>query len=101
MTQKGNEGHGMTDDNITLGEVGRAVRRLESAVSHLSDQMTVALGPIGELRVHVDNAKQDINELAAAVRENKTRTETIEIRAAGVAGGITAIAFLLKFLLGK
>lgn len=89
------------DDQMTLGEVGRAVRRLETAVQALSSQMTVALGPVGELRVHVENAKTDINEQWGVVRALEKRVNAIELRAAGVAGGVCAVAFLVKFLLGK
>lgn len=89
------------DDAMTLGEVGRAVKRLEAAVEALSSKMTVTLGPIAELRVHVENAKQDIDELAAGMRLNAERIDRIELRAAAVAGGVTALGLFLKFLLGK
>ncbi len=84
----------------------------ENAIQALSSQMTIALGPVGELRVHVENAKQDINELWAALRTetelrisedkgNASRIGSIELRAAGVAGGVTVLIMLGKFLLGK
>lgn len=92
---------GDTHDDVTLGEVDRSVKRLETAVAALSGQMAVALGPLAELRVHVDNAREDIDELANAQRACDSRVDKIELKAAGVAGGVTAIAFLVKFLVGK
>lgn len=89
------------DDQMTLGEVGRAIKRLEGAVQALSTQMTVALGPVGELRVHVENCKKDIDELATTGRTLSGRVDVIELRAAGVAGAVSALILLGKFLLGK
>jgi len=110
---------GMPDSDVTLGEVNRAVKRLEAAIQNLSGQMTVALGPIGELRVHVEDALADINEQWSFVRTlearvNKieplqervskvdaleTRISKIELRAAAVGGGASAIILLVKCLL--
>lgn len=90
---------GDTHDDVTLGEVDRSVKRLEAAVAALSGQMAVALGPIAEVRVRLENAREDINEIASAQRACTSRMEKIELRAAGVAGGVSALAFLAKFLL--
>lgn len=100
------------NDDLAPGEIRRAFERLEKQLGSmqedvskryhsLADKMTVALGPIGELKVHVDNCRADINELGQAIRETKARTDKIELRAAAVAGGITTVALVIKFLLGK
>lgn len=92
----------MTDqDDITLGEVGRAVKRLEAAVATLSGQMTIALGPVSVHSVQIENIRTDVDELANAMRTNSARIDKIELRAAAVAGAVTVIGFLIKFLLSK
>ena len=103
----------MTDhDELGSGEIRRGFDRLEKQIEamqqdvsrryhSLSDKMTTALGPIGELRVHLENAQKDVDRIATTQRGLVNRVGQIEIRAAAVAGGVTAAVFLVKFLIGK
>lgn len=78
----------MTDNDVTLGEIARAVRRIEGNLRELRE----AVAPIGALGVRMSNIEEDVVHLSAKV-------DSIETRSAAIAGGISVIAFLAKYIL--
>lgn len=92
----------MTDEEtMAPGEIRRGFARIEKQLDSMQLTMNTMLGPVGELRVKYENTVKDVDELAGKVRTVEKALTSIEIRSAGVAGGATAIVFLLKFLFGK
>ncbi len=102
----------------TIGEVSRTLRRLEISMDRhqqdtqrrfgdLANSMQVALSPISEFRVHIDNARKDIDLLWSDYRKAesdhvtqidalKERQRLMELRAAAVSGGVAVIMFIIK-----
>lgn len=76
----------MTDDEITPGEIRRALRRLEDGQARLE----TAIAPLGVLAVRVDGHEKAITALEADVK-------AITVKSATVAGGISVIGFLAQF----
>lgn len=74
-------------DDLTLGEIGRSVTRIESAVRDLTNQVQAGIGPVSELRVRVTNVEDDIDALGKKVEDMKTRSDRL-------IGGIGLLAFL-------
>lgn len=105
----------MTDhdnDQFGPGEIRRGFERIEKQLDamqkdvsgryhELANKMNAALGPVSELLYRAEQSKEDLDELAVKVRVNEGRIMKIEARAAAIAGGITAVIFLVKFLMGK
>lgn len=83
---------------ITLGEVGRRLASLETAVHALSGQMQVALGPLGEMRVRLDIQERDLNGLGEKITDMEERIEAVQRRADLQAGGIAVAAFIATLI---
>lgn len=100
------------DDDMGLGEMRRGFERLEkqleamqkdvSARYHaLSDKMTSALGPVSEVRFRCDQQEKDLGEIATKLRIVEKAQSLMELRAATIGGGVAAIVFIIKFIVGR
>jgi hypothetical protein len=99
-------------DEYGPGEIRRGFDRIEKQLdamqrdvttryNDLADRVTSALGPVSELRYRAEMQEKDIEEIAEKVRGVEKAHNVMEVRAAGIAGGATAIVFFVKFLLGR
>lgn len=99
-------------DDLAPGEIRRGFERIEKQLDtmqkdvstryhDLANKMTTALGPISELRYRADVQEKDLNDVGSKLREVEKSQNSMEVRAAAIAGGATAIVFFVKFLLGK
>ena len=90
----------MTDEQITLGETYRLVERIDRRVAELSQEVrdrhhalsnTVneQIGPLSVLKVRVDEAKNEIDDLRGEMKDVKKD-------AAFLSGGISLAAFILS-----
>lgn len=87
----------MTDtmaDDLTIGEIGRSVSRIEATVTHLAGQMQTAIAPVSELKVRVDRCEEDINGLGVKIDDVNTKIDAVKTRADRAAGGIAILAFV-------
>jgi phage host-nuclease inhibitor protein Gam len=103
---------GNENDDLGPGEIRRGFTRLEAQLdkmaedvsrryNDLANKMTSAIGPISEVRYRCDEHRKDIDELADKLRTVEKAQNLMELRAAGIGGGVAAVAFIVKFLLGK
>jgi sensor histidine kinase regulating citrate/malate metabolism len=93
----------MDTHNITIGEVARRLddvkgmlMDLQDRTHELSNQMNVALGPVSELRVHVQMAQKDIDNVSRKCDSTNDRMRMVEIRAASLAGGISVLIWVIS-----
>lgn len=84
----------MTDQDITLGEIGRSVDRIEAMVNSLSlnVQATTAL-------VTAHNVKIDVE--ARRVDDLDKKVESLATRSAYISGGIATIVAALNYFFGR
>lgn len=91
----------MMDEEMGQGEIMRGFARLERQLETVQTTLNNVVGPVGVLRITVENTSKDVDKLGEKVRVVEKALNTIELRAAAVTGGIMAIIFIVKFLLGK
>jgi hypothetical protein len=83
----------MADEpSMTMGELGRAVARIEEQVTALNETVTEAFGP---LSVHAVLHQQHLE----ALRQLNGRVEVIQLRAAFIAGAVAAAGALIEWAL--
>ncbi len=63
--------------------------------------MTYALGPVSELRFRADASQKDMDEVCSKVRQLEKDQVLAKVQAATVAGAVSAIIFIVKFLIWK
>lgn len=88
-------------DELGPGEIRRGFARLEQQVNDLANKMTAAIGPMSEVKFRCEEHRKDIDQLADKLRVLEKAQNLMELRAAGIGGGVAAIAFIVKFLIGK
>ncbi len=99
-------------DDLGPGEIRRGFARLETQLdkmaedvsrryNDLANKMNSALGPVSELRYRAETQQNDIDEVCEKLRAVEHKQTLMEVRAAAIGGGATAIVFFVKFLLGK
>jgi hypothetical protein len=91
----------LIDEDMGQGEIRRGFARLEKQLDTVQLTLNTVMGPVGELRVIVNNVVKDVDELGEKVRMTDTKVSLIEIRNAAITGGVMSIFFLIKFLLSK
>ncbi len=90
----------MTDtmsDDLTIGEIGRSVARIEATVTNLSGQMQTAIAPVTELKVRVERCESDINGLGVKIENVNAKADAIKTRADRASGAAALLAFLSGF----
>lgn len=102
----------MTDqDEISLGEIARAVKRLEAAFAthqtesrsrfhELANTMNAALAPIGVHTVQIESQQKAIGRLDDDLSTLTEKVDSVATRAATIAGGIGVAAFIAQFVPG-
>lgn len=99
-------------DELGPGEIRRGFERLEKQLGlmqedvsrryyDLGNKINSALGPVSELRYRADTQQKDIDEVCEKLRAVEQKQNMMEVRAAAIGGGATAIVFFVKFLFGK
>lgn len=89
----------VSDQNeLTIGEIGRSVARIELSVTNLANQVQTALAPVSELKVKVERCQADINGLGAKLTDVDEKVEAVKARADRAAGGAAMLAFLSGFV---
>jgi hypothetical protein len=94
------------------GEIRRGFDRIERQLDamqkdvsrryeDLATKINAAIGPLSELRIRFEQQDRDLGKLAAKVRAVEKAQNRMDLKAAAVAGGATAIVFFVKFLLDK
>lgn len=78
-------------EGVTLGEMARAVTRIETAVNLLSGQMQTALGPISILVERVSRLERDLNEMGE-------KLDAVRVRSDRISGAVALAAFALSFV---
>lgn len=85
-------------DDLTIGEIGRSVARIEATVTHLSNSMQTAIAPVTELKVRVDRCHEDINGLGAKIEVVNVKVDAVKARADRAAGAAALLAVLSSFV---
>lgn len=80
-------------DELTLGEVARSVKRIESAVDGLSRQMQTALGPVSVHTAQIDAIESDMKEMRGEVRDVTATANKV----AGVGAVLAVLAGLIPW----
>lgn len=80
-------------DDITLGEIARAVERIEKQLGSLTGEVREAVLANATLGTRMLTAETDIVRLTADVH-------TISTRSAAISGGIGVLAFIANWLRG-
>lgn len=82
-----------TGEDITLGEIGRSVDRIEATVNNLALQVqaVVALTTAHGIKLDVESKRNDDLEV---------KVDTLATRSAYISGGVAAIVAGVNFLLG-
>ena len=83
----------MSDSELTPGEIGRSLLRIESALVKLANDLQVAIAPVTALEVRMDITDESVNKLG-------TKVEAVQARAAFISGGIAGIGAVVNFLFG-
>lgn len=85
---------GPEQGELTLGEIGRSVSRIELAMAHLSNQMQMSIAPVSELKVRVERCEADINGIGSKMTAISDKVDAVKTRADRAAGGVAVLAFL-------
>jgi peptidoglycan hydrolase CwlO-like protein len=89
----------MTEPNdLTLGEIGRSVARIEATITSLSNQVQTALAPIAEVKVKVERCEVDINALGAKITALDEKVDTVKSRNDVVSGASASLAIVGAWL---
>lgn len=110
----------MTDqDEVSLGEIARAVKRLETAFAQhqkesrsrfheLANTMNAALAPIGVHTVQIESQQKaigrlddDVKAVDGKVAAVDSRLTNVRVQSAWISGGLSAGAAVLEFLFGR
>lgn len=84
----------MADQDITLGEIGRSIDRIETAVKNLAVQMqTVALLTSAH-DIKLVTEKERVDDL-------EKKVDSLSTRAAYISGGVAGIAGLINWFIGR
>lgn len=101
------------NDDITTGELSRQLRDISSdfstyrkeqgdAILRLTNLVQSALGPVSEVKVRIDRAERDINELGqktdSRFEDVNDKIDTVTTRAAQASGGIGVLTFVGSML---
>lgn len=80
--------------DITLGEIGRSVDRIEATVNNLALQVQAVVGLTTAHSVKLDVETRRSDEL-------EKKVESLAARSAYISGGIAALATVANYLFGK
>lgn len=85
---------GPDQQDITLGEIGRSVDRIEATVNNLALQVqaVVTLTTAHSVKLDVETRRSD---------DLEKKVDALSARSAYISGGIAAIATLANYLFGK
>lgn len=83
---------------MTPGEMGRSLARIESNIANLSNQMLGAIAPVAELKVKVESCREDINGLGSKLTILNDKVDAVKARADKASGAAALLAFLSGFL---
>jgi chromosome segregation ATPase len=104
----------MTDEQLTLGEISRTLKRMESdfaesnarhhaqiqatnaSLSQLTTKMDEYIGPVAVLKKQAADAEQDIKDIRLEVKAIDTRVGDSAKNAAFLSGGISMLGFLFN-----
>lgn len=89
-------------EDLTLGEIGRSVTRIETAVRELANQVQSGISPVTELKVRMEIAEADINKLGAKVKNDidqlDVKVDDIKTRSDRMIGAIGLLTFLASLI---
>lgn len=83
---------------LTIGEIGRSVARIELSVTNLANQVQTALAPVSELKVKVERCEADINGIGTKLTDLDEKFDALKSRADRASGGAALLAFASGFL---
>lgn len=83
---------------MTPGEMGRSLARIETNIASLSNQMLGAIAPVSEMKVKVERCQDDINGLGTKLTILNEKVDAVKTRADRASGGVALLAFLSGFL---
>jgi hypothetical protein len=84
--------------DLTIGEIGRSVSRIESALTHLSGQVQMSIAPVSELKVRVERAETDINGIGTKLVTLDDKIDAVKTRVNIASGGLSVLAFLSSMI---
>lgn len=80
----------MTDqEHVTLGEIARAVSRIEDRQKDIAEKVEEMISPLAVLRAEMNDLKPTVEKLG-------TKVDQLWWHAAMVAGGVSVAAFLIN-----
>jgi hypothetical protein len=112
MTESVSGNTGMTDqDEISLGEIARAVKRLEvefakhrdesrSRFHELANTMNATLAPVSIHTIQIESQQKAIGRLDDDLSALTEKVDAVVTRSATIAGGIGVAAFVAQFIPG-
>lgn len=84
----------MTDTDITLGEIGRSVDRIEATVNNLALIVQATSSLTATHSVKLETAEKRTDEV-------EKKLDSLATRSAYISGGIATIAAGINFFLGR
>jgi hypothetical protein len=95
----------MPTDDLSIGEIGRIVTKVEAKIDVLSSQMLGTIGPIAVMKDKLERAEKDINEvhqnnrvlaerLAALSESTQKDLASVRVKAGWFSGYIAAAGLL-------
>lgn len=83
-----------SDQDITLGEIGRSVDRIEKTVNNLALSMQASMTLAAAHGVRIDTETKRTDEL-------ESKVDGLVTKSAYISGGIAALISAVNFLFGK
>lgn len=77
----------MNDNDVTLGEIGRAVKRIEAQLATLTKDVSDALVTASTLNLRMKTAETDIERIDGDVK-------AVSTQAARISGAVGLLAFI-------
>ncbi len=86
---------------VTLGEVARSQKRMESALSTLSSQMQTQLAPVSVLGEQIRQINDHLRATDGHVDELDKRVVAVQVKSGYIAGIIAAGGVAINLFLGR